>query len=95
MGQYVSDVDSPEEIVDLSNKPVLVAFDVEHSPFLHSIGACEGLAYICQILPKCFFCDPKPDIQCRFEFGVPQRRFFQLLAADYVRDEFVVRIMRI
>jgi hypothetical protein len=71
VAQNMADVDSPEAVIDLGNKPVLVSFYVKDSPLRHGIGACECFAHICQILPKCFLGDAKTGVQCRFDFRMP------------------------
>jgi hypothetical protein len=84
--QHMADVEVLIPVVDLCNQPLLVAFDVEHSPFVHRVGVRERFSHIHQILPRCLLRNSEPRIQRRFQFGMPPCRFFKPLAADYVHS---------
>ena len=83
----MAEEDSPCLIVDLSNEPVRVSFDVEHREFTRGICRREDSPHIHQILPLSPLDDPIPNIQRLAEIVVLLRRFEQLFATDNVQSQ--------
>src|SRR5208337_4154853 len=76
------DINSSENIVDLSNQPVLVPFVIEDRPLADGIRACKCLADFGQILPLSFLRNAKPRVERAFQISVPCGGLFKLLTAD-------------
>ncbi len=73
----MADVETLIPVIDLRNQPILVAFDIEHGPFVHGVSVGERLSHIQQILPRCLLRNSEPRIQGRFQLGMPDSRFFE------------------
>src|SRR5229473_2223718 len=78
----MADIDSAENIVDLCDQPVLVAFYIENRPPGNCVSARKSLSDFRQVPPSSFLRDAKPRVERAFQFTVPCSGLFKLPAAD-------------
>jgi len=95
MRQNMANVDAAKNIIDLRDKSILIAFDVEHRPLLHGIRARKSLSNIRKTIPHRLFRNAKPRVERSFEVTVQDGDFFKLFAADNMHAApLEVRILR-
>jgi hypothetical protein len=78
----MADINPAEDIVDLSDQPVLVPFDIENRPFVDGIRPRKSLSDFRQAPPLSLLRNAKPSVKRAFQFTVPFSGLFKLPAAD-------------
>src|SRR5580658_1683270 len=84
MCQNMTDVDAAESVVDFSNQPVPIAFNVEDRPLSDGVRARKSIPNVCQIFPLSLLPNPEPRVQRSFKVAVPRHGFLEPLSTDYV-----------
>jgi hypothetical protein len=78
----MADVNSAENIIDLSDQPVLVPFDIENRPLANGIRTRKSLSDFRQVPPQSLLRNAKPRVERAFQATVPCSGLFKLPAAD-------------
>src|SRR5580698_1893568 len=81
----MADVDTLKAVIDLSNQPILIAFDVKYRPFIYGVSGGKRFPNVGQCLPGSSLRNAKPNVKRPFQIVVSHGCFLELLAADDVQ----------